>query len=65
VADHALADQIAVLVSDLVGVLLAHTHGDMARSDPDRCRDITERARMAVRAARLDLDRPRPWKRAG
>ncbi|WP_322747624.1 MULTISPECIES: hypothetical protein [unclassified Frankia] len=55
-ADHALADQIVVLATDLVETLLADTRGHVVNGCSDRRRDIAERARSAVRAARLDLE---------
>ncbi|WP_322759719.1 hypothetical protein [Frankia sp. Cr2] len=59
-ADHALADQIVVLATDLVETLLADARGHAAEGGSDRRRDIAERACSAVRAARLDFDGRRP-----
>lgn len=58
-ADHALADQIVVLAADLVETLLQDNSGHADENAVNPRRDIAERARSAVRAARLDLDGPR------
>ncbi|WP_131745343.1 hypothetical protein [Frankia sp. Cppng1_Ct_nod] len=67
-ADHALADQIVVLADDVVEALFADASGEDVLGEaagaevrgPDRRHDIAQRARLAVRTARADLDGPRP-----
>jgi hypothetical protein len=51
-ADHALADQVAVLADDLLTALRDPT------SRPDDWEDVAREARTAVLEARADLDPP-------
>ncbi|WP_445548824.1 hypothetical protein, partial [Frankia sp. CiP1_Cm_nod2] len=65
-ADHALADQIAVLAADLIEALAAGAADAAPAPAPGSShRDVlVERARLAVHAARVDLETSRR-RRAG
>ncbi|SBW26947.1 hypothetical protein FDG2_5103 [Candidatus Protofrankia californiensis] len=56
-ADHALADQIVVLATDVIEALVADAAGDTSVSASSRRNDLAKRARVAVHTARMDLSR--------
>ncbi|WP_131784788.1 hypothetical protein [Protofrankia symbiont of Coriaria ruscifolia] len=59
-ADHALADQIVVLATDIIEALVADAAGDTTVSGSPRRNDLSERVRAAMYTARMDLETPRP-----
>ncbi|WP_235433205.1 MULTISPECIES: hypothetical protein [Protofrankia] len=64
-ADHALADQIAVLATDLIETLAAAAASAAPAHGSFSWNDLVERARLAVRAARIDLETSRRWRAGG
>ncbi|WP_206442937.1 hypothetical protein [Candidatus Protofrankia californiensis] len=64
-ADHALADQIVVLATDVIEALVADAAGDTTVSGSSRRNDLAARARAAMHTARMDLETPRPRHRGG
>ncbi len=62
-AEHALADQIVVLATDVIEALVADTAGDAAASGPSHRNNLAKRARLAVHTARMDLETLRPRRR--